>query len=103
MSILIKLEPELAGFAEDKGYARQIRIRELLPALDRGETVTLDFSRVVYTTQSFVHTLIGEALAKHGEQALQQLEFRQCSPQVRSVVELVVDYSLSGFPASQQA
>ena len=32
-----------------------------------------------------------------GEPALESIEFRNCSPQVRSVIELVIDYSLGGF------
>jgi hypothetical protein len=101
MSISIKLRPGVDGFAEDKDYAKQIRTDRLLPALERGDTILLDFSGVAYATQSFVHALIGEALKKHGEAALDRLEFRNCSPQLRSLVELVVDYSLGGFPEAQ--
>lgn len=90
-----------SGFTEDKGRARQIRLNRLLPALDRGEKVTLDFKNVTYATQSFVHSLIGEALKKYGEGLLERVEFKNCSPQIRSLIALVVDYSLSGFPEIQ--
>jgi len=101
MSVSIKLKSGVDGFAEDKDYAKQVRTDRLLPALERGEAVLLDFAGVSYATQAFVHALIGEALKKHGEPALDRLEFRNCSPQLRSLVELVVDYSLGGFPDSQ--
>lgn len=101
MSLLIELGPGVEGFAEDKGEAREIRIAKLLPALDRGEEVVLDFTGIRYATQSYVHALIGEALNKHRERALEHIEFRNCSPQVRSLIEFVVDYSLSGFPNHQ--
>lgn len=103
MSSSIKIDCGISGFAEDKEWARRVRTNQLIPALDRGEAVTLDFADVSYTTQSFVHALIGEALGKFGEQALELLEFKRCSPQVRSVIELVVEYSFSGFPTPQQA
>jgi len=99
----IAIRAGVGGFAEDKDYAREIRIKRLLPALERGESVMLDFSAIAYATQSFVHALIGEALQKYGEAALNRLEFRNCSPQLRSLVELVVEYSLSGFPEPQHA
>jgi len=103
VSVLIKLEPGAGGFAEDKDLARRIRTSKLLPALERGEDVVLDFDGVTYATQSFVHALIGEALQRHGQTALARLEFRNCSPQMRSLVEFVVDYSLGGFPETQPA
>ena len=84
-------------FAEDKDEAKKIRTDQILPALQMGESVVLDFSGIRYTTQSFVHALIGEALKQYSENALEKIEFRNCSTQVRSVIELVIDYSLGGF------
>ena len=97
MSVEIILESGVNGFAENKDEARGIRLSKVLPALSGGETVVLDFGAVRYATQSYVHALIGEALQKFGESALEFFDFRNCSPQVRSVIELVVDYSLGGF------
>ena len=98
MTRSLHLDPGANRFAEDKEQAKSIRLKEIMPALQRGEKVVLDFRSVSYATQSYVHALIGEALQKHGESALERLEFRNCSPAVRSVIELVVDYSLGGFP-----
>ena len=94
----IRLSAGIGGFAEDKDYARDLRQKKILPALDKGAHVALDFGLVKYATQSFVHALIGEALKKHGEQVLDRIEFQRCTPQIQSVIELVVDYSLGGFP-----
>ncbi len=99
--ITITLGPGIGGFVEDKEEAISIRIHQILPALDRQEKVVLDFSEVQYATQSYVHALIGEALQKHGEDVLDLLEFKGCSSQLRSLVELVVDYSLGGFPKAK--
>ena len=91
------------GFAEDKDVARDHRIRTIIPTLKAGGTVVLDFQQVNYATQSFIHSLIGEALKRFGEKALDQLEFKDCSPQLQSLIQLVVDYSLGGFPGSTAA
>lgn len=99
----IKLNSGVNGFAEDKDYASQLRQENLLPALDRGEMVIIDFADVRYATQSFVHALIGEALNKYKEDFLDKVEFKNCSPQLQSVIELVVDYSLGGFPTAKSA
>jgi len=81
-------------FAEDKDAAARMRTESIEPALDRGESVTLDFSGVRLTTQSFIHALISGPLRKHGESALEHLEFKSCSKLVRGIVETVVQYSL---------
>ena len=94
--IIIELEG-VSGFAEDKDEARRIRTATLMPALEREETVILDFSQVKYSTQSFVHALLGEVLHRFKEPVLEKLEFRHCTPQLKSLVQLVVDYSLGGF------
>lgn len=97
MNETLILESGVNGFAEDKDQARELRIAKILPTLAQGNRIVLDFQFVRYATQSFVHALIGEALQKHGDKALDLLEFKHCAPQVRSVIELVVDYSLGGF------
>lgn len=98
MTIRIVLKAGSNRFAEDKEVARQLRLERIMPALEKGGTVVLDFKQVSYATQSYIHALIGEALQKHGEAALGHLEFKNCTSAVRSVVELVVDYTLGGFP-----
>jgi hypothetical protein len=87
----------IAGFAEDKDQARSIRIDTILPALERGHNVVLDFQDIKYATQSYIHALVGEPLQRYGESIIDQIEFKNCSQQLRSVIELVVDYSLGGF------
>lgn len=101
MSTRIQIPSGANGFAEDKDEARNLRLSTLLPKLERGESIVLDFSKVNYATQSYIHALIGEALQKYGDKILDQIEFKNCSTSVRSVIELVVDYSLAGFPDKQ--
>ena len=93
----IELMPGIEGFAEDKDQAKTLRLRKLLPALERGENIVLDFRHVKYVTQSFIHALLGEALYKYREGLLDRVEFKNCTPQLQSVIELVIDYSLGGF------
>ena|ERR1700742_3527532 len=102
MKITVTLSAGVAGFAEDKDYAKQLRKNEILPALADNNDVVLDFGAVKYATQSFVHALIGEAVQKHGEGVLAHFEFKNCTAQLRSVIELVVDYSLGGFVAADK-
>jgi hypothetical protein len=97
MTVRIKIDLEGGSLAEDKDYARSLRMNDILPALERGEDVVLDFRAVSFATQSFVHALLGEALKRYGEGTLQLIEFKNCSKQLRNIIEIVVDYSLGGF------
>jgi STAS-like domain of unknown function (DUF4325) len=85
------------GFAGDKDRAIELRSSLILPALARNESLVLDFAGVTYATQSFVHTLIAEALKRYGEDVLDRIEFRNCSDAVRTAIEVVVGYTLDGF------
>lgn len=97
MTTTVALTASSSGFAEDKDAAKEIRIAKILPSLERHEKIVLDFKNVSYATQSYIHALIGEPLKKHQEAALEKMEFKNCSPQLKSLISLVVDYSLGGF------
>lgn len=95
--IEVKIRAGSRGFAEDKDAAKQLRRQVIMPALAEDKKVVLDFSGVTSSTQSFVHALVGEPLQKIGETVLEKIEFRSCAPQIKSLVQLVVDYTLGGF------
>jgi len=93
----VRVNAGVNGFAEDKDSAKELRKEVIMPSLLANKTVVLNFCGVTSSTQSFVHALIAEPLQKIGEGVLGRLEFRSCAPQVKNLVELVVDYSLGGF------
>lgn len=103
MTLEIRIPAASGGFAEDKDQAKLLRENKILPALERGDTLVLDFAEVLYATQSFVHALIAVPLKKHGEEVLDRMVFKNCSPQMQSLIELVVDYSFEGFPEPARA
>ncbi|HSU12702.1 STAS-like domain-containing protein [Longimicrobium sp.] len=98
MSITVVIQPGPDGVAKDVAHARDLRATLITPALDRGEHVTLEFGHARESTQPFVDILIGQALKEHGETLLERLEFRNCSPQLRGLVELVVNNALAEPP-----
>lgn len=99
--LIITLTSGIDGFIDDKDLAKQIRVNTIMPALKRGENVVLDFQNIRTSTQSWVHALVGEVLGRFKEPVLRQLEFKNCSPQIKALIELVVDYSLGGFLPSE--
>lgn len=92
----IEIFAHAGAFAENKDAARDLRLNEIIPALDRGEDVVLSFERVEAVTQSFVHALISDLLRKRGSDVLDHLEFKSCNDTVRKIVTIVVDYMQEG-------
>ena len=84
------------AFAENKDVARDLRLNEIIPALERGEEIVLDFERVGATTQSFIHALISDLLRKHGSAVLDRIEFKSCNDTVKKIITLVSDYMQEG-------
>jgi len=90
------------AFAENKDVARNIRIKEIIPALTQGREVTLDFNKVDAATQSFIHALISDILRKHGADALDHISFKSCNVTVRKIIEIVVDYMLESMGIEEE-
>lgn len=84
----------VGDFGEDKDTAARIREEVIKPGVQRGETLVVDFEGVTLVTQSFVHALISDVLRNGGEDALDRLEFKNCSAVVRGIISTVVQYSL---------
>lgn len=88
---------EIAGsFAENKDVARDIRVREIMPALQKKEGLILDFNQVEAVTQSFIHALISDAIREHEDLALELITFKSCNETVRKIISIVVDYMQAG-------
>lgn len=88
----IKLFPKVGSFAENKDIAREIRLKEIIPALDRGEEIILNFEGAESVTQSFIHALISDLIRNYGIEVLDRIEFKSCSETVRKIITIVIDY-----------
>jgi len=91
-SITINVLAQAGTFAENKDTARDIRREEILPALEEGKTVVLDFSGVTSATQSFIHALISHVIRQHGINVLDRILFKSCNDVVKNIVSIVTDY-----------
>ncbi len=89
-TIMIK---KIAGaFAENKDKAKEIRIQQLVPQIEKGKEVILDFTGVDAVTQSFIHALISELMRKYGIEVLDKIFFKSCNETVKKIITIVVDY-----------
>jgi len=89
---LIKLFPKVGNFAENKDLAREIRINQIIPALEKRQEVILDFEKVDSATQSFIHALISDLIRKYGSEVLDEISFKNCNEIIQKIIIIVVDY-----------
>lgn len=94
--IRVDIGARAGSFAENKDIARDLRLREIIPALERNDPVVLDFVKVEATTQSFIHALISDLLRKFGSDVLDRIEFKSCNETVKKIISIVVDYMQDG-------
>lgn len=90
--ITIPIFKEAGSFAENKDKARQIRLESIIPALNEGQEVILDFSKVKSVTQSFIHALISDLFRLYGNNVLDKLSFKSCDDTVKTIISIVVEY-----------
>lgn len=80
-------------FAENKDIGQEIRLNELIPALEKGEEVILNFENINRASQSFIHSLISDPIRKMGiDKALKLIAFKSCGDEVKGMIGIVLDY-----------
>lgn len=98
----ISIVEKAGAFAENKDIAREIRLKEIIPALRNGEQITLDFTGVNAATQSFIHALISDALRTFGGEALDKIISKACAEPVKKIINIVADYMQEGLTERPQ-
>lgn len=93
----VEMRKLIGEFGENKDTAKEIRVEYILPALERGEEIVLDFNGVDGATQSFIHALIVEAIRKYPEKFYDLVYFKACSDLVKTVIGIVSEYTQEGM------
>jgi hypothetical protein len=84
-------------FEEDVERAAEVRDTIVIPALDAGQLVVLDFRGVPFATQSFVHALLYKVFRGHPSYQA-GLSIAGCSPSSREAVRAVAAYATLEVP-----
>ena len=90
--IQIKLLKQVGSFAENKDIARDIRIKKIIPAIEKGQEIILDFEGINFVTQSFIHVLISDLMRKFDNDVLDQISFKSCNATIQKIINMVTDY-----------
>jgi hypothetical protein len=90
--ITLRMLSAVGTFAENKDLARELRRDVIVPALNEGGNVILDFSGIESTTQSFIHALISDLIRVYGIGVLDRVPFKGCNESVKTIVSIVTEY-----------
>lgn len=82
----------VADFEEDVEMASKIRDDNILPAINSGIMVVINFEKVNFATQSFVHALMYKVI-RDGQQIGATLSIANCSESTREAVMAVAAYA----------
>lgn len=88
----INIGQQVGSFGENKDIARDIRLKQIVPILQSGEDVVLDFAGVISITQSFCHALLSDLIRNYGIDVLDRISFANCTEETKVVIEIVTDY-----------
>lgn len=80
------------SFEEDVEEAARIRDAEVIPRVNSGVMVVLDFNGVQFATQSFVHALMYKVI-RDGQQLGSTLSIANCTNSTREAVMAVAAYA----------
>lgn len=88
----IKLYDKVGSFAENKDFAQEVRVNEIIPILNNNQTVIINFKGIETATQSFIHALISDLFRKFGNGVLDRVKFKSCSQNVSDIIRIVANY-----------
>ena len=88
----IKMLDLTGEFAENKDIAKDIRINQLLPALENNRAITFDFDGVKGATQSFIHALISDALRKFPDVVYDNVFYKNTNEEIQKIITIVYRY-----------
>lgn len=77
--------------ADVKSEAIQYRDRHLLPAVDMGKTIVIDFADVDSSTHSFLNALLASSIRRMGLMAYKRIRIVNASNEIRETVDYVLD------------
>jgi hypothetical protein len=87
--------------AEDKQAAINYRNRHLLPAVDSGQVVVVDFENVETSTHSFLNALLASPIRRMGMAAYKRIKVTRAIPDIRETIDYVLDDNTSPEGADQ--
>jgi hypothetical protein len=78
-------------YAEDKQAAIKYRSEELIPAVNSGKELTIDFDGVISAPHSFLSALLATPIQRIGMQAYKRIKVVNAAPEIRETIDFILD------------
>ena len=78
-------------YADDKAAAIRFRDKNLLPQIDAGKSILLDFSHVETSPHSFLNALLASPIKRLGISAYKKIRIVNATPAIRETIDYVLD------------
>jgi len=82
-------------YAEDKQLAIKLRDKIVLPAIEEGKTITIDFEEVISAPHSLLNALLATPIQRFGLAAYKKIKVINASPEIRETVDFIMDENTS--------
>jgi hypothetical protein len=91
----VSVENYFGRYAENKEEAVKFRDKRLLPAIEDGKSVLLDFSRVISAPHSFLSALLATPIGQLGMPAYKRIKVTNAEPEIRETIDFIMDENTS--------
>ena len=93
MNRCFQMKERFGAFLADGEVANAFRFTEVEPAIAREEHIVFDMDGVTNMTDSFGNALFGTVFKNHPELLHGGIEFRNCSPLLRTLISAAVQFA----------
>jgi hypothetical protein len=93
MNTHFQMKERFGSFLADGEVANAFRFTEVEPAIARGEHVVFELEGVTNMTDSFGNALFGTLFKNHPELLHKGVEFRSCSPLMRTLISAAIQFA----------
>lgn len=92
---LVVVENYFGKHAEDKEAAIAHRKRYLIPAIEEGRAILVDFKNVENAPHSFLSALLATPIKRLGMEAYKKIKIINASPEIRETIDFILDENTS--------
>jgi hypothetical protein len=87
--LYVQVASHFGAYAEDKEVAIEYRNKELLPAVNAGKDIIIDFDTVVSAPHSFLSALLATPVQRYGMQAFRRMRILNAAPEIRETIDFI--------------
>jgi hypothetical protein len=87
----LSIDNYFGSHAEDKSAAIKYRTEKLVPAINAGKSILVDFSNVNYAPHSFLSALFATPIRILGIAAYKRIKIVNATPDIRETIDFILD------------